>query len=50
MFGTGNWLFTNSGIKVFFAKYTLGPGSTGVVEAEIPIAKINNYLYDKYKY
>ena len=50
MFKTNTWLFTSSGIKVYFSKYSLGPGSTGVVEVEIPTSKINNYLYDKYKY
>ena len=50
MFSEGSWLFTSSGIKVFFKKYSLGPGSTGVVEVEIPTQEINKYLYDKYKY
>ena len=50
MFSQGSWIFTNSGIRVFFGKYSLGPGSTGVIEVEIPIEEINKYLYDKYKY
>jgi len=49
MFEIGNWYFTNVGVRFTFQKYSLGPGSNGVITVEMPYSEANQYLKNDYK-